>query len=63
MSKPILDNLFGSKARVKILKFLYRNYPADFSVREIAQRIQEQPQMVRDEIELLKQITIVKKSR
>lgn len=63
MSKPILDNLFGSKARVKILKFLYRNYPSDFSVREIAQRIQEQPQVIRDELELLKQITIVKKSR
>jgi len=63
MSKPILDNLFGSKARVKILKFLYRNYPADFSVREISQRIQEQPQVIRDELELLKQITIVKQKK
>lgn len=63
MSKPILDNLFGSKARVKILKFLYRNYPADFSVREISQRIQESPQMTRDELELLKQITIVKQKK
>ncbi len=63
MSKPILDNLFGSKVRVKILKFLYRNYPADFSVREIAQRIQETPQATRDELGLLKQITIVKQKR
>ena len=27
MSKLILDQLFGSKIRVKILKYLYRNYP------------------------------------
>ncbi|MEK7217610.1 MAG: archaellum operon transcriptional activator EarA family protein [Patescibacteria group bacterium] len=60
MSKPILDNLFGSKIRVKILKFLYRNFPADFSVREIAQRIKEPPQTTRDELELLRQITVVK---
>lgn len=61
MSKPILDNLFGSKIRVKLLKFLYRNYPADFSVREIAQRIQEKPAETRQELETLKELTIVKK--
>ncbi|MDP4001758.1 MAG: archaellum operon transcriptional activator EarA family protein [bacterium] len=63
MSKPILDNLFGSKVRVKILKFLYRNYPADFSVREIASRIQEKPQITKEELVLLKQITIVRQNR
>jgi len=63
MSKPILDNLFGSKVRVKILKFLYRNFPADFSVREIAQRIKEPPQVTQDELGLLRQITIVKQKK
>lgn len=63
MSKPILDNLFGSKVRVKVLKFLYRNFPADFSVREISQRIQEHPQVTRDELELLKHISIVKQKK
>lgn len=63
MSKPILDNLFGSKVRVKVLKFLYRNFPADFTVREISQRIQEPPQVTRDELEQLKQITIVRQKR
>jgi predicted transcriptional regulator with HTH domain len=61
MSKPILDNLFGSKIRVKVLKFLYRNYPADFSAREIALRIQEAPSATKDEIESLKIIGIVKR--
>lgn len=61
MSKPILDNLFGSKVRVKILKFLYRNFPADFSLREISHRIQEAPAVTRDELEALRVITVVKK--
>ncbi len=61
MSKPILDNLFGSKIRVKLLKFLYRNYPADFSVREIAQRIQESPAETKKEMDLLKEIHAIKR--
>ncbi|OGN34793.1 MAG: hypothetical protein A3I39_00170 [Candidatus Yanofskybacteria bacterium RIFCSPLOWO2_02_FULL_47_9b] len=61
MSKPILDNLFGSKVRVKVLKFLFRNYPADFSIKEISQRIQETPLETKKEIDLLKEILVVKK--
>jgi predicted transcriptional regulator with HTH domain len=61
MSKPILDNLFGSKIRVKVLKFLYRNYPSDFSAFEIAKRIQEAPSLTKAEIESLKNIGIVKR--
>lgn len=61
MSKPVLDNLFGSKIRVKVLKFLYRNYPADFTIREISQRIQESPSATKIEVESLKSLTIVKR--
>ncbi|OGN27731.1 MAG: hypothetical protein A2941_02535 [Candidatus Yanofskybacteria bacterium RIFCSPLOWO2_01_FULL_49_17] len=61
MSKPILDNLFGSKVRVKVLKFLYRNYPADFSSREISRRIQEPYGETKKELDLLKEIKLVKK--
>ncbi len=61
MSKPVLDNLFGSKIRVKVLKFLYRNFPADFSVREIAQRIQESYPDARQEVETLRQMFIIKR--
>ena len=61
MSKPILDNLFGSKIRVKILKFLFRNYPADFSIGELAKRIQEAPAATKKEVQLLKEIYVVKK--
>ena len=61
MSKPILDNLFGSKVRVKLLKFLFRNYPADFTTREIAKRIQEQPEFVKKELDLLRTLNTVKR--
>lgn len=59
MSKPILDNLFGSKARVKVLKFLYRNYPRAFTIGEIARRTQELPTTIRQELALLKEIRLV----
>ncbi len=61
MSKPVLDNLFGSKIRVKVLKFLFRNYPADFGVRELAQRIQESYPATKKEIQLLREIHVIKK--
>ncbi|OGN06549.1 MAG: hypothetical protein A2669_02805 [Candidatus Yanofskybacteria bacterium RIFCSPHIGHO2_01_FULL_48_25b] len=63
MSKPVLDNLFGSKIRVKILKFLYRNYPADFSIREVSQRVQEKPSDTRRELEELRSMTIIRKAK
>lgn len=61
MSKPVLDNLFGSKTRVKLLKFMFRNYPADFTAGEIARRIQESPVVTKQEILLLKTIGLIKR--
>ncbi len=63
MSKNILDNLFGSKPRVKLIKFLYRNYPRGFSVGEIAHRTQESPTTIRQELSILRQIRLVNKTR
>lgn len=63
MSKYILDNLFGSKARVKVLKFLFRNYPAGFTVRQIAHRTQESALIVRRELDTLRKISLIKKAR
>lgn len=61
MSKYSLDNLFGSKIRVKVLKFLFRNYPNDFSIRELANIVQESTGKIRQEINLLREIGLVKK--
>lgn len=59
MSKQILDNLFASRARVKLLKFLYRNYPAAFAVRELARRTQEPLAQVKQEIALMRRIGLI----
>ncbi len=61
MSKDILDNLFGSKIRVKVLKFLFRNYPADFTVVDLASRIQESYGATKKEIEALGDLRLIRK--
>ena len=61
MSKDTLDNLFGSRTRVKILKFLFRNYPGDFAVEELAKRIQETYSATKQEMEALAKLRLVKK--
>ncbi|MEX2090751.1 MAG: archaellum operon transcriptional activator EarA family protein [Candidatus Paceibacterota bacterium] len=61
-AKDILDTLFDSRIRVKVLKFLFRNYPNDFSVSELSERIQESPAVVRKEMSLLSQIKLIKKN-
>ena len=61
-SRDILDILFGSKVRVKVLKFLFRNYPNDFAAPELTKRIQESPAAIRKETQLLNQIKLIKKN-
>jgi len=63
MSKLILDQLFGSKIRVKILKYIYRNYPENFTIGEVAKHVQERYKEVRMEIKLLKEAGLIKKHR
>ncbi|MBI2064167.1 MAG: hypothetical protein HYT66_00430 [Candidatus Yanofskybacteria bacterium] len=60
-SRDILGILFGSKSRVKVLKFLFRNYPNDFSIPELSKRIQEQYAAIRKEANLLREIKLIKK--
>lgn len=59
MSKPILDNLLGSRVRVKLLKLLYRQYPAMFSMPELVKRIQEPAFIARRELKPLQEIGLV----
>ena len=57
-----LELLFGSKARVKILKFMFRKYPGDVSIKDLTNRIQEPHQTVKKEVELLHSIGLLKKT-
>jgi len=62
MSKDILDNLFGSRIRVKVLKFFFRNYPGEFGVSELAKRIQESHGSTKKEIDALVKLRLIKKN-
>ena len=61
MSKNTLDKLFGSDLRVKLLRFLFRNYPGNFSVTELSKRIQESLEETKKELELLRNIGLLNK--
>lgn len=63
MSSATLDKLFGSRVRVKLLRFLFRNYPAYFGVQELSKRIQEPVDDVKKELNLLGELKVVKKNR
>ena len=63
MSKDILQILFDSRARVKILKLLFRNDGQAFNAREIADRVQEEPRLVRQEIKKFLAIGLLKISK
>lgn len=63
MSKSILDNLFGSRVRVKLLKLLYRQHPATFSMAELSTRIQEPSFIARREMTVLQEAHLVKRFR
>ena len=60
MSKSTLESLFDSKARVKILKFLFRNPGMSFSVKDFSRRVQERPAIVRREVRRLTEIGLLK---
>ncbi|HXV26764.1 MAG TPA: hypothetical protein VD862_01960 [Candidatus Paceibacterota bacterium] len=59
MSKPILENLLGSRVRVKLLKLLFRQYPAQFAMSELVKRTQEPSFIARREIKALQSIGLV----
>lgn len=62
MSNQIFEELFGSKARVKILKFFFRNESGFFDLPTIANRIQERRSLVKKEIVSLQKIGFIKKT-
>lgn len=61
LSRNTLNELFGSKVRVKALRFLFRNYPEDFSVAELAKRIQENESIIKKEIQAFAKMKLIRK--
>lgn len=62
-SKNTLDKLFGSRVRVKILKFMFRNHPANFGVLEVSKRTQEPLEQTKKELVFLTQLGLINKSK
>lgn len=60
MSKNALEILLGSHLRLKILKYVFRNAPASFNIRELAGHVQEKPELVKQEIGRLVNIKLIK---
>ncbi|MEK7659189.1 MAG: hypothetical protein AAB338_00835 [Patescibacteria group bacterium] len=61
MTNQIFEELFGSKARVKILKFFFRNEAGYFDLPSIAQRVQERKTIVKKELVRLLKIGFIQK--
>src|ERR1700756_1988821 len=55
----MVEQLFGSKTRVKLLQLFYSNPNRSFYVREITRKIDEQINSVRRELSNLMQIGII----
>src|SRR3954469_7834125 len=56
----MVEQLFGSKTRVKLLKLFYSNPGRSYYVREITRKIDEQINSVRRELSNLLSIGIIK---
>ena len=63
MSKHILEILFDSSARLKILKYLFRNIDKTIATRVVAEHVQEDISTVRKELKKLEDIGLLKKDR
>ena len=61
MTNQIFEELFGSKARVKILKFFFRNEAGYFDLPTIAQRVQERKPVVKKELARLLKVGFIQK--
>ncbi|MDO8496321.1 MAG: archaellum operon transcriptional activator EarA family protein [bacterium] len=57
----VLEGLFNSRARVKVLKFLFRNYPANTGVYDLSKRVQEPIELIKRELRDLEEIGLITK--
>ena len=57
---PILEKLFNSRIRVKVLKFLFRNYGVNVGLKDLSRMVQEPLESVRQEMKELQKMGLVK---
>jgi len=60
MYQQVLEYLFESNVKVKILKFLFRNSPGYFTIDEFKRHTQESPKKIKNELENLEKVGLIK---
>jgi len=63
MSKSILDNLFGSRVRVKLMKLMFRQHPVMFGMSDLVTRVQEPAFIIRRELASLMEVGLVRRTK
>lgn len=59
-SNEILHYIFDSKTKVKILKFMFRNHPGSFSIKDISKVIVSMPEYTQKEVVKLISIGLIR---
>jgi len=63
VGKGLLEQLFESQPKVKILKFFFRNSQDVFTLKQILRRLRTNPSLIRREIGKLEKLGLIKQKR
>ena len=63
IGKDPLDQLFESQAKVKLLKFCFRNAEDSFELKEIFKRLRKNPAVLRQEMKKLEKVGLIKQKK
>lgn len=63
IGKDPLDQLFESQAKVKLLKFFFRNAEDKFELKEIFKRLRRNPAVLRQEMKKLEKVGLIKQKK
>jgi len=63
VGKGLLEQLFESQLKVKVLKFFFRNHANSFTLKDIFKRLRMNTSLVRRELNLLEKFGLLKKKK
>ena len=63
MGKGLLEQLFESQPKVKVLKFFFRNHADSFTLKDIFKRLRMNMSLVRRELNLLEKFGLLKEKK
>jgi len=63
VGKGILEQLFESQAKIKLMKFFFRNGEDAFQIKDIIKMLRVNPSIVRKEMKKMENVGLIKKTR